>query len=307
MRVFLTGATGQIGTRLVSRLVSRGDGAIVLTRRPAVARERFGSAVTAVEGDPLQRGNWMSLAADCDGVINLVGENLFARRWNANFKRLLVDSRVKSTQNVVSALAGSPRRGDGTAKVLVNASATGIYGPHGDEELDEDSPAGNDFLSSLCGHWEAAAQAADTAGVRCVRVRIGIVLDAAAGALKKLLTPFKLGLGGPIGDGRQWLSWIHHDDLVSLFLLALDNSDARGALNGTAPNPVTNREFGKALGRALHRPAFMPTPGFAMRLALGEVADVITTGQRVLPKRSLSFGMNFRFPTIDAALADILR
>jgi uncharacterized protein (TIGR01777 family) len=307
MRVFLTGATGLIGTRLVKRLISRGDGVVVLTRRPAVARQHFGPDVTAVEGDPVQPGNWMTLAAESDGVINLVGENLFARRWNADFKRQLVDSRVKSAQNVARALAGAPRRADGTPKVLVNASATGIYGPCGDEELTEESPAGGDFLASLCREWENAAQAVEATGVRCARVRIGVVLDAAGGALQKLLTPFKLGVGGPVGSGKQWFSWIHHDDLVGLFLLALDNTDARGPLNGTAPNPVTNREFGKALGHALHRPAFMPTPALALRLALGEVADVIATGQRVLPKRALALGMNFRFPTIDIALADILR
>jgi uncharacterized protein (TIGR01777 family) len=307
MRVFLTGATGLVGTRLVKRLVSRGDGVVVLTRRPAVARQHFGPEVTAVEGDPLQPGNWASLAAESDGVVNLVGENLFARRWDADFKRLLVDSRVKSTQNIVRALSGSPRRADGSPKVLVNASATGIHGPHGDEELSEDSPAGGDFLASLCQEWENAAQAVEAAGVRCARIRIGVVLDAAGGALQKLLTPFKLGVGGPVGSGKQWLSWIHHDDLVSLFLLALDNAEARGPLNGTAPYPVTNRDFGKALGRTLHRPAFVPTPAFALRLALGEVADVIATGQRVLPTRALALGMNFRFPTIDLALADILR
>jgi uncharacterized protein (TIGR01777 family) len=306
MRVFLTGATGLIGTRLVRRLIHRGDEVMVLTRRPKTARELFGSEVTAVEGDPLASGDWMTKLAACDGVINLVGENLFARRWNEAFKRSLVDSRVKSTRNVVQALAGSPRQSDGTPKVLVNGSAIGIYGPHGDEELTEDSPPGTDFLATLCVEWEKTAREVETSGVRCALVRTGVVLDKEGGALAKLLTPFKLGAGGPVGNGKQWMSWIHHEDLGSLFLLALDNPEAIGPLNGTAPNPVTNKEFSKALGRALHRPAFVPTPAFALRLALGEVADFVTCGQRVLPKRPMSLGMRYQFPRIEEALSDII-
>jgi uncharacterized protein (TIGR01777 family) len=307
MRVFVTGGTGLVGSRLVKRLASRGDDVLVLTRRPAVARELFGSGVSAVEGDPVRPGDWMARAAGCDGILSLVGENIFARRWNAAFKQLLVDSRVKSTQNLVQALSGSPRRADGSPKVLASASAIGIYGPHGDETLNENSPAGSDFLASLCVEWEKAAEAAEASGVRRASVRVGVVLDKEGGALAKLLTPFKLGAGGPVGNGKQWMSWIHHEDLGSLFLLALDNAGASGPLNGTAPNPVTNREFSKALGRALHRPAFMPTPGFGLRLLLGEVADVITTGQRVIPERALALGMQFRFPTVDQALADVVR
>jgi uncharacterized protein (TIGR01777 family) len=305
MRVFVTGGTGLVGSRLVKRLASRGDEVLVLTRRPAVARDLFGPAVTAVEGDPVRPGDWMDEVASCDGVLSLVGENIFSRRWNAAFKQLLVDSRVKSTQNLVQAVSGTPRRADGSPKVLVSASAIGIYGPHGDESLNENSPPGSDFLASLCVEWEKVAQAVEASGVRRVSVRVGVVLDKEGGALAKLLTPFKLGAGGPVGSGKQWMSWIHHEDLGSLFLLALDNPGASGPLNGTAPNPVTNRDFSKALGRALHRPSFMPTPGFGLRLLLGEVADVITTGQRVQPERALALGMRFRFPTLDQALADV--
>jgi uncharacterized protein (TIGR01777 family) len=307
MRVFVTGGTGLVGSRLVKRLRGRGDEVVLLTRRPAVAREQFGADVAAVEGDPSTPGDWMARAAACDGVISLVGENIFGRRWNAAFKQALVDSRVNSARNVARALAESPRRADGSPKVLVNASAIGIYGPRGDEELTEDAPTGSDFLASLCVEWEQAARAVESAGVRCALVRVGVVLDREGGALAKLLTPFKLGAGGPVGSGRQWMSWIHHDDLGTMFLLALDDPRASGPLNGTAPNPVTNRDFSKVLGRALHRPAFLPTPTFALRLALGEVADVIATGQRVLPARARALGMPFRFPTVDAALADILR
>jgi uncharacterized protein (TIGR01777 family) len=306
MRIFVTGATGLVGRRLVRRLHERGDRTVILTRRVDHARELFGSKTFVVEGDPMQPGGWMDAVADCDAVIHLAGENVFAHRWSADFKKLLHDSRILSTQHVVEALRRRPLRADGQAKALVNASAIGYYGPHGDEELTEDSAPGSDFLAQLCIEWEQAARAAESSGIRVAWVRIGVVLDERGGALAKLLTPFRLFAGGPVGSGRQWMSWIHYADLVSLFLLAVDNAQARGALNGTAPNPVTNREFSKTLGRVLHRPSFVWTPALALRVALGEVADVITTGQRVLPKRALELGHSFQHPTLDAALAQIL-
>jgi uncharacterized protein (TIGR01777 family) len=303
MRVFVTGGTGLIGTRLVRQLLKRGDQAVVLTRRPGAAAKLFGPGCAVVAGDPTQAGDWVGAVADCDAVINLAGENVFGRRWNAEVKALLHDSRVQATQNVAEALR---KLTDGRPRALINASAIGYYGPHGDEELTEDSPPGDDFLARLCIDWEQAARAVESAGVRCVTVRVGVVLDKEGGALAKLLTPFKLGAGGPVGSGKQWMSWIHHEDMTGLFLLALDNGETKGPLNGTAPGPVTNREFGRALGRALHRPAFMPTPGFALRLMLGEVADVVLTGQRVLPKYTQRLGYTFKYPTIDAALQEIV-
>ena len=306
MRVFVTGGTGLIGKRLIKQLLERGEQVVVLTRRYGLARQMFGPDTKLVEGDPMQSGDWMAAVAECDAVIHLAGENVFARRWNTAFKQLLFDSRIRSTQNVVEALRRQPLRGDGQPKVLVNASAIGYYGPHGDEELTEDSPPGTDFLAHLCVEWEKAATAVSSAGVRCVMVRVGVVLDKEGGALAKLLTPFKLFVGGPVGSGRQWISWIHHADLVGLFLLALDRAEAMGPLNGTAPNPVTNREFGKVLGRALLRPSFVWTPGLALRVALGGAANLVVTGQRVLPKRALGLGYSFRYPTVDAALAEIL-
>ncbi len=206
-------------------------------------------ALNLVEGDPTRRGDWMDAATDCDAIVHLAGENVFARRWNAAFKARLHESRVLSTQLVVEALRRKPQRVDGQPKVLVNASAIGYYGPHDDEELTEDSPPGADFLANLCVEWERAARAAESAGVRVAMIRVGVVLDKEGGALAKLLTPFRLGVGGPVGGGRQWMSWIHHADLIGLFLLALDRSDALGPINGTAPNPVVNRDFGKVLGR----------------------------------------------------------
>ncbi len=306
MRVFVTGGTGLVGRRLVRALTGRGDEVVVLTRRAAQARELFGPGASVVEGDPMQPGTWMDAVTDCDAVVHLAGENVFGRRWNAAFKELLHDSRVLGTRHVVEALARKPLRSDGRPRVLVNASAIGFYGPHGDKELDEDSPAGDDFLAHVCIDWEKEAVAVEKAGVRCVRVRVGVVLDREGGALAKLLTPFKLFAGGPVAGGRQWMSWIHHDDLVGLLLLAVDRDEACGPLNGTAPNPVTNRDFSKALGRALHRPSFFPTPGFLLRLVVGKAAEVVATGQRVLPRRALALGYAFRYPTVDAALQHIL-
>jgi hypothetical protein len=305
MRVFVTGGTGLVGSRLVKKLLERGDKPVVLTRRYSHARQALGPNVDLAEGDPMQPGEWMQKVEDCDGVIHLAGENVFARRWNAAFKQLLVDSRVKSTANVAEALRRKPKRGDGSPKVLVNASAIGIYGPRGDEEVTEETPPGHDFLSNLCVEWERAARAVESAGVRCVQVRVGVVLDREGGALAKLITPFKLFGGGPVGTGRQYMAWIHHEDLVGLFLFALDNASCSGPMNGTAPQPLTNAEFSKALGKAMHRPSFVWTPGFALKLLLGEGAEIVLNGQRVVPKKALSLGYQFRYPQLDAALAQI--
>ncbi len=306
MQVFAMGATGLVGSRLVARLLGRQDGVVVLTRRPALARQKWGERCRIIEGDPMLAGPWLDAVADCDAVVNLVGENVFARRWRTWFKELLFASRVHSTTNLVAALKKWPTNKSGQPKILVNASAIGYYGPTGDEELSEDSPAGDDMLAQLCVAWERAAREASTAGVRVAIIRVGVVLDSEGGALAKMITPFRMFMGGPVGNGRQWVSWIHHDDLIGLILLALDHGQAKGPINGTAPNPVTNRQLSKALGHALHRPSFMRTPKFMLRLMLGQVASLVTTGQRVLPRRALGLGYVFKFPDIDAALRDVL-
>jgi uncharacterized protein (TIGR01777 family) len=281
MRAFVTGGTGLVGSRLVHGLHQRGDTVVLLTRRLEEARSAPGSQRTVVAGDPTQPGPWMEAVDDCDAVVNLAGENLFAQRWNASFKQVLRDSRVKSTHNVVQALARKPCNTAGNRKALVNASAVGYYGPRGDEELIEDSPPGDDFLARLCVQWEEAAHGAERFGVRAVVVRIGVVLDREGGALGRLLSTFQMGMGGATGSGRQWVSWIHHADLVGILLLASDTAAVQRPINGMAPTPVTNADFAQALGRALHRPAFFSTPEFALRMMLGEVADVVLTGQRV--------------------------
>jgi uncharacterized protein len=308
MRIFLLGGTGLVGSRLIARLCQRHDQVVLLTRRPEVARGRWQEAITVVEGDPMQAGAWMRAVDDCDAVINLVGEGIFNRRWSAAFVGLLRDSRVKSTKNVVAALANRPRNAAGQPKILVNASAIGYYGAHGDEELDENSLAGSDLMAELCVAWEMAAAAAEPLGVRTVRLRIGVVLDREGGALKQMMLPFKMFMGGTVGlTGRQYISWIHHEDVVGLLLFALDRGEVQGALNGTAPNPVTNKVFARALGAALGRPSFMPTPKLILRVVLGKVANVVTTGQRVLPKKALTLGYTFKFAHVAEAMKDAVR
>lgn len=306
MRVFVTGGTGLVGTRLVARLRERGDTPVVLSRR-AIPAGGLGEGVETVQGDPGKPGPWQDVAAECDAIINLAGEGIVAKRWNAEFKKLLRDSRVDGTANCVAAIARAPRRSDGMPKVLVNASAIGIYGPRGDEPIDESSPPGNDFLSGLCVEWENAATPAADAGVRVVLARIGIVLDKNGGALSKLLVPFKMGLGGPVASGKQYMAWVHRDDVVGMLLLALDNSKAIGPMNVTAPTPATNKAFGKALGKALGRPAFMWTPGFMLNILMGQGSEIVINGQNVLPKNALAWGYQFQFPQLGAALADILK
>jgi uncharacterized protein (TIGR01777 family) len=301
MRIFVTGGTGLIGTRLVRALRKRGDEVVVLSRRSDAWR-RVGPDVEIVAGDPTAAGPWQDGVATCDAVVNLAGAGIFDHRWNAEYKALLRDSRVRATENVVVAMAKQPVRADGSPKALVNGSAIGYYGVHGDEELDELSPMGDDFMAKVCGDWEATARPAEAAGVRVAMIRTGIVLDRRGGALKQLWTPFKLGAGGPVGSGRQFMSWIHHADEVGILLLVLDSADAKGPINATAPRPVTNKAFAKAMGRALGRPAFLPTPAFGLRLLLGEAAGVVTTGQRVLPRRAEGLGYQFRYADIDSAL-----
>jgi uncharacterized protein (TIGR01777 family) len=306
MRIFLTGGTGLIGTRLVRALRNRGDAVVLLSRKPDAWR-RVGPDVEVVTGDPTVPGSWQEQLAGCDAVVNLAGAGLFDRRWTTAYKAIIRDSRLRATENVAAAVARQPARADGSPKALVSGSAIGYYGARGDEELDESSPPGDDFMAHVCIDWEAAATTAAAAGVRVALIRTGVVLDRAGGALKQLWTPFNMGVGGPVGSGRQYMSWIHHADEVGIILLALDHAEARGPINATAPRPVTNREFGKAFGRALGRPAVLPTPAIGLRALLGEVAGVVTTGQRVLPRRAEALGYEFQYPDVDSALRQIVR
>jgi hypothetical protein len=305
MRIVVAGGTGFIGRALCRRLSDAGHAVTVLTRDPEKARARVYHAVTIVPWQGF-RGPTEELSKALDGsevVVNLAGAPIAEGRWTPRTKDQLRQSREGTTTAIVTTLAKLGSR----PVLLMNASAVGFYGPRGDEELTEDAPSGEGFLAGLCREWEGAARAAERLGVRVVTPRIGVVLGRDGGALPRMLPVFRLGLGGPLGHGRQWMSWIHLDDLVELLMFLMNNA-ASGPVNATAPHPVTNAEFSRTLGQTLGRPAFLRTPGFVMKLALGEMADeLLLTGQRVLPRRAQSLGFHFRFPFIAGALNDILQ
>jgi uncharacterized protein (TIGR01777 family) len=304
MRVFLTGGTGLIGRQLVKRLLERGDQPVVLTRQAdKVRRDPALRAVRFVQGDPSASGSWASEVEGCDAVVNLVGHNIFADRWSARVKRTIRDSRVYATEHVAAAIAAAGSR----PKVLVQASAIGYYGPHGDEPLTESSPSGSDFMAVVCREWEDAAAPVESLGVRLATIRTGIVLAKGEGALGTMAKFFRLPLAAPVGTGRQWMSWIHIDDIVGILLLALDNPEARGPINGTAPNPARNAEFSRALAKALWG-TYLTVPGppnALLQLMLGDVAQVILTGQKVLPEKAQALGYPFRHPELAGALAAV--
>jgi len=300
MRITLTGATGLIGVRLVRALRDRGDELTVLSRNPSAAAARLG--VEAVGWDPTAGPAPEAALAGRDAVLHLAGEPV-AQRWNADVKRRIRDSRELGTRHLVDGIAALQQR----PRVLVSSSAVGYYGAHGDERVPESTPPGGDFLAEVCVAWEREALRAQELGLRVALVRTGVVLDADGGALAKMLLPFRLGLGGPVAGGGQYMPWIHVDDLVALYLAALDGDDWQGPLNASAPEPVTNAAFSKALGRALRRPAVAPVPGFAVKLLYGDMAAIVTEGQRAVPERPLALGFTFTHPDLDEALRDVLR
>ena len=295
MNVTVTGATGLIGRKLVAALKTRGDAVTVLSRDPGAAQQAL--SVPAQLWDPASGPAPTEALAGRDGVIHLAGAPV-AQRWNARVKRDIQDSREVGTRNLVAGLVTSDPR----PPVLVSASAVGYYGPRGEERVDETAAPGDDFLARVCIAWEREAMAAEKAGIRVAVVRTGIVLDPDGGALAKMLPPFKLGAGGPVGSGKQYMPWIHADDVVGLFLRALDDATITGPLNASAPEPVTSKQFAKALGRALHRPAVAPVPKLALRALYGEMSEIILEGQRAVPARALAAGYEFQHPDLDEAL-----
>ncbi len=318
MQVTVTGATGLIGPRLVASLRARGDEVTVLSRDPDRARERLedpspvpGSgegrrgALQTMHWDLLSEVAPVAALAGRGAVVHLAGENV-AQRWSASAKQAIRDSRINGTKHLVQGLAALEEAE--RPRVLVSSSAIGYYGARGDEPIDEEAPAGDDFLARTCRDWELEAleaQAlphAETGAMRVVSVRTGVVLEAGGGALGKMLPPFKLGIGGPVAGGHQFVSWIHVEDVVGIVLAAIDDEHWHGPINATAPEPQRNRDFSKALGRALHRPSLLPVPGAALRLLYGEMAEIVTSGARVLPAKALVLGYQFRYPQLDAAL-----
>ena len=306
MKYAITGATGFVGSRLVEALLEDpGSRILAFSRDPLRAREALPSPPGRVElaawdyaASPPPEGSLDGV----DAVIHLAGENVGLKRWTPAQKKRIRESRVLSTRNLITGLTRASRK----PSVLVCASAIGFYGPRGDDELDETAHAGDDYLADVCEDWEAEAERASLHGVREVRLRIGVVLGPDGGALKPLLLAFKLFAGGPVGNGRQWMSWIHRDDLVRLFVHAARTPSMSGPLNGTAPHPVRNKEFARTLGRVLHRPAFLPAPRLGLRVLLGEFADVLVTGQRVVPRKALESGFEFRYPELEGALRQVL-
>jgi uncharacterized protein len=298
VNVTITGASGLIGRRLMKLLAQRGHSIHALSRHagtnlPPGVRI---SVWDAMKGPPPEEA-----LRDADAVIHLAGEPV-AQRWTAEVKRRIRESRVAGTRQLVEAIAKLDRK----PAALIQASATGYYGSRGDETLDENSPPGAGFLAEVCVEWEREALKAKAAGVRVALIRTGLALDARGGALKKMLPAFRAGLAGKLGDGKQWMPWIHLDDVAAIYMFALENPIS-GPVNATAPNPVTNAEFTRAMSKALGRPAFVPAPKFGLKLIFGEMADVLFDSQRVLPKAAQAAGFEFRYPEIDGALAQLLR
>ncbi len=289
-----------LGRQLVEELLDRGDDVTALSRDAAKAEHLFGGRVTAATwADPKHEAPPAEALSSRDGVVHLLGEPV-AQRWTDDARREIRDSRLLATRNLVAGLRALPS--EERPAVLLSQSASGFYGPRGDEPVAEREPAGDDFLANVCVGWEAEARAASTLGSRVAVTRTGVVLSDSGGALEKMLPPFKLGVGGPVAGGRQYVPWIHADDVVGGLIFCLDDPSAEGPINLTAPEPVTNAELSKALGRVLHRPALAPVPGIAVKALYGEMAQIVTTGVRAVPARLQELGYEFRQPRLEPAL-----
>ena len=299
MKIVITGATGFIGSILTERLWNQFHSLVLLSRKPPAEvgvskKEWFAWA-------PPAGGDWEGEVDGADGIINLAGEPIAGKRWSKEQKEKLRASRIDATRALVGAIV----KAEAKPKFLVSASAVGYYGPHGDETLTESSAAGSDFLSQLCADWEAEALKAEAHRVRVATVRTGIVLGKGQGALAKMVPPFKMFLGGPLGSGLQYMPWIHIEDEIRLLLFLMENEKARGAFNATAPNPVTMEEFAKALGEVLNRPSWVSVPPSALALITGEMADMLLTGQRAVPEAATKLGYVFKHPLIGGALQSL--
>jgi uncharacterized protein (TIGR01777 family) len=303
MKVVIAGGTGFLGKPLAETLAAEGREVVVLTRGLAANSEpHLQSRVRFVSWNPAVAGGAWTAEIQDAAVVNLAGESIGARRWSAAQKERIVESRVQATRSLARAIRGAAR----PALVFISGSAVGYYGPLGDEIVNEDHPAGADFLARVCQQWESEAVEGVGGATRVACIRTGLALDKAGGALPRMLTPFKLGAGGPLGSGRQYWPWIHRDDWIRLVRWTIDTTSAAGAINATAPHPVTNAEFTRSLGRALHRPAFLPAPAFALRIMLGEMADaLLLSGQNAVPAKAERLGFTFQYSNLDAALGAI--
>jgi uncharacterized protein len=325
-RVVVTGATGMIGRALCKQLIAKGYQVVAFSRDPQKARRSVPGAAEYVAWTPSETGPWASAVDGAYGVIHLAGASLFGKRWSEAYKREIIRSREVGTRGLVNAVAQAQIK----PQTFVSMSAVGYYGPHGDEQLDESAPPGNDFLAQVCQIWEREGKRSEDLGIRTVIFRSGVVLGGdeklsipidfgsasldrpgiilktEEGAFPLLVMPFYFFAGGPILPGTQWFAWIHADDTVGLLMMALEDQRVRGPLNATAPEPQTNRDFAKTIGLVMGRPAWMPVPGFAMKLLLGEMADMITTGQRVIPRKAKELGYQFKYPNAQHAIRAIV-
>jgi uncharacterized protein (TIGR01777 family) len=300
MKILVTGGTGFVGGQLTSRLTQDGNEVTVLTRSLKRSGEPL-RGISYLQGDPTQKGPWQEAIKNHDAVINLAGASIFAK-WTEEHKKAIRESRVSTTRNIVEGIPSHPQK----QFTLLSTSAVGYYGFCGDEEITEKSSNGNDFLAQIASEWEGEALKAQEKGARVAITRFGIVLGEKGGALGQMIPLFKKYIGGPIGSGRQWFSWIHIKDLSEAFVFLMKHPEISGPVNVCAPNPVRNKDLAKALGKALHRPSFMPAPGFMIKLVLGEFGSVILEGQKVMPKRLLESGFVFQYPDIDSALQNLL-
>jgi len=300
-KIIITGATGLIGRELSSKLISGGNEVIIFSRSPQKAKEIIHGAQEYVEWRD-NRDTWEKYIGQADAVIHLAGENVMARRWSENHKNRIINSRINTTRSIAEAIANSDKK----PEVFICASATGYYGTSETSEFDESSQPGTDFLAKVTKEWESEARRVEEFGLRYTGIRTGIVLDKRGGALARMLTPFKFYIGGPLGNGKQWFPWIHIEDVVNIYLYALDNPEVSGVLNAVAPHPVTMTEFCSALGKVMHRPSFFHVPSFVLKILFGEGADVLVKGAHVKPKRTIEAGYNFRFQEVKNALANLL-
>jgi hypothetical protein len=301
-RIVVTGATGFIGKKLVEEFVKRNDEVIVFSRNVKNAKSIFPNAKECVEWDYRNPEPWKSNLENSDAVIHLAGINLFAKRWNDDFKKSVIESRQLSTKNLVDAIKSCKNK----PEVFISASGIGYYGDCGDNILTEESSAGNDFLANVCKVWESEARKVEQLGVRSVQIRTGLVLSPEDGALKQLLPPFKYFIGGPLGDGKQWASWLHVDDIVGIYLHAIDNPKLSGAVNAASLNPIRMKEFANTLGQVLNRPSLFPIPKFVIKIIVGEAAEVVLASQRIDVKKLIEGGYKFKFENFEEALRDLL-
>ncbi len=299
MEIFMTGGTGFVGTYMTKRLISEGHTVTILTQALNGTELKMAGLAYLI-GNPTITGKWQEAVREHDVIINLAGASIFSR-WTQDQRKILLSSRIETTRNLVQALPESAKH-----STFFSTSAVGYYGFHEDEELIESSPPGNDFLAKLAYDWEQEALCAQGKGARVVITRFGIVLGKNGGALGHMIPLFKYFLGGPLGSGRQWFSWVHMHDLVEAFIFLLSHKNISGPVNICSPNPLRNKDLGEAIGRVLHRPSFMPAPGFMIRLILGEFGDVLLKGQRVIPHRLLEAGFRFRYSNIEEALKNII-